>query len=114
MKEKLKQCRKYLFKKIYLDQNIFENDDCEIKAGYLNINGIVDGNHAHYLNADHNLKHLDILVIAETKLDKSYGNQDLSETLNNWNIVARYDSEDGVKHMGLMLISSKKSFTFEI
>ena len=47
--------RPYQFKKIFLDQKIFENDNMEIKAGYLNINGLLDGNHGHYLNADHNL-----------------------------------------------------------
>ena len=31
----------------------------------------MDGNHAHYLNADHNLKNLDFLVLAETKLESN-------------------------------------------
>ena len=30
-------------KKIYLDEKIFENEDTELKTGYLNINGLVDG-----------------------------------------------------------------------
>ena len=107
--EAMKKFRPYKFKNIYLDQKIFKLDMCEIKAGYLNINGLVDGNHAEYLNADHNLKNLDILVLAETKLDKNCEDQTISETLNNWNIFNRYDSEDGSKHMGLILLTSKKS-----
>ena len=91
--------------KIYLDEKIFS----EIKSGYLNINGLIDGNHAEYLNADHNLNNLDILVLAETKLDKNCEDQTISETLNNWNIFNRYDSEDGSKHMGLILLTSRKS-----
>ena len=98
--EAMKKYRKYIFRKIYLDQKMFVNDNCEIKAGYLNINRLIDGNHAHYLNGDHNLKHLDILVLAETKLDDKDGNMTLKEMLSNWNIIGRYDAEDGLKHMG--------------
>ena len=45
----------YKFKKIYLNNDIFEDVQNEIKVGYLNINGLLDGNHAEYLNADKNL-----------------------------------------------------------
>ena len=107
--ETMKKFRSYKFKKIYLDQKIFEIDNCEIRAGYLNINGLVDGNHAEYLNADHNLKHLDILVLAETKLDKHCSDKKLVDALSNWNIFNRYDSEDNIKHMGLMILISNKS-----
>ena len=107
--EAMKKFRPYKFKNIYLDQKIFKLDMCEIKAGYLNINGLVDGNHAEYLNADHNLKNLDMLVLAETKLDHHCSSWTLSETLNDWNIFDRYDADDGSKHMGLMLLTSKKS-----
>ena len=62
--------RGYEFKKIYLDQKIFYLKDQEIKIGYLNINGLLDGNHDIYLNADINLNNLDVLVLAETKLGK--------------------------------------------
>ena len=105
--EAMKKLRPYRFKKIYLDDKIFKTDNSEIKAGYLNINGLVDGNHAEYLNADHNLKNLDILVLAETKLDEHCQNQKLSSTLSEWNIFNRYDSEDGIKHMGLMILTNK-------
>ena len=101
--------RSYVFKKIYLDHKIFEVDEYEIKAGYLNINGLQDGNHDLYLNADHNLSNLDILVLAETKLGKNCENESLKKNLDNWNILGRYDSDDEKKHMGLLLVSSKKS-----
>ena len=55
IEEKISAMRKfnsYQFKKIYLDQNIFENNQSEVKAGYLNINGLMDGGHAEYLNED--------------------------------------------------------------
>ena len=107
--EAMKKFRSYKFKKIYLDDQMFKRKNSEVKAGYLNINGLIDGNHAEYLNADHNLKDLDILVLAETKLDQHCTNNTLSETLDNWNIFNRYDSDDGLKHMGLMLLTSKKS-----
>ena len=105
--------RQYNFKKVYLDEKVFKIDGDEIKTGYLNINGLIDGNHAEYLNADHNLQHLDILVLAETKLDQTSKIDEITKLLNNWNILGRYDSEDGSKHMGLMLLTSKQSSVFD-
>ena len=105
----MKKFRPYNFKKIYLDQKIFKLDDSEIKAGYLNINGLVDGNHAEYLNEDHNLKNLDLLVLAETKLDQTCETATLKRKLSKWNIFNRYDSDDGIKHMGLMLLTRNNS-----
>ena len=51
----MRKFRKYNFKKIYLDEQIFEIEGNETKAGYLNINGLMEGGHAEYLNADLNL-----------------------------------------------------------
>ena len=65
----MRKYRKYTCKKIYLDEKIFKVENSEIKIGYLNINGLDDGSHAFYLNADHNLRYLDFLVLAETKLN---------------------------------------------
>ena len=65
----MRKFRQYKFKQIYLDERIFEIDGDEIKVGYLNINGLLDGGHAEYLNADLNLLSLDILLLAETKPD---------------------------------------------
>ena len=101
--------KSYQFKKIYLDQKIFELENQEIKVGYLNINGLLDGHHEHYFNADINLNNLDIIVLAETKLGPKIGNEYLQTSLSNWRIIARYDSEDQRKHMGLLLLTSKAS-----
>ena len=106
IEEKIDAMRKfkpYLFKKIYLHEKIFEGED--IKVGYLNINGLKDGNHALYLNNDHNLKNLHILVLAETKLIDSDVSHDIKKILDSWNILGRFDSKDGKKHMGLILLS---------
>ena len=105
----MRKFRPYLLKKIYLDEKVFNNDDYEIKTGYLNINGLSDGNHAKYLNADHNLKQLDILVLSETKLDKGEVSQNAIKDLNNWIVLGRYDAEDGKKHMGLLVLSNQNS-----
>ena len=109
----MRKFRPYTFKKIYLDEEIFENERNEIKVGFLNINGLVEGNHGCYLNSDHNLKHLDILVLAETKLDKNWSTDKLSNILSNWKILRRYDADDGLKHMGLMLLAGKNSETYK-
>jgi len=45
-------------------------DDEEIKVVYLNINGLLVGNHLQDLSHDHNLKAADIICIAESKLDE--------------------------------------------
>ena len=92
-----------------MDEKVFKLDSAEIKSGYLNINGLMDGNHAEYLNADHNLQDLDMIVLAETKLDQNDKTDQISKILTNWNVIGRYDSEDKLKHMGLLLLTSKKS-----
>ena len=110
LKEKIEYMMKYQayhFKKIFLDDQIFKFKRQELKLGYLNINGLVDGGHAEYLNADHNLRNLDILVLAETKLDHYIKTSSLSIVLNNWNIAQRFDSNDKCKHMGLMILTNK-------
>ena len=105
----MRKFRQYNFKKIYLDEEIFKVKDNELKVGYLNINGLMDGGHAEYLNEDLNLKCLDILVLAETKLDDSCKRDQIKSILTNWQIIGRHDANDGLKHMGLMLLSSKQS-----
>ena len=70
---------------------------------------MVDGGHAEYLNADLNLRSLDILVLAETKLIDSNRSDQIAKILKHWTIIGRYDSEDGLKHMGLMLLSGGNS-----
>ena len=109
----MRKFRQYKFKKIYLDEKIFENEDDEIKIGYLNINGLLEGGHAEYLNADKNLLNLDILALAETKLENNSKNDQIKKTMSNWRIIGRYDSEDGLKHMGMMLLSNRSSKVVE-
>ena len=102
--ETMRTFKSYLFKKVYLDEKIFDKDT-ELKVGYLNINGILDGYHAEYLNNDHNLLNLDILTLAETHLTQNITNETISQILCNWKIVHRMDAGDKKKHMGLLMIS---------
>ena len=81
--EAMKKFSPYKFKKIYLDDYIFKYNDQELKIGYLNINGLVDGNHIEYLNADHNLCNLDVIILAETKLDMHCKTSSLTNILDN-------------------------------
>ena len=101
--------RSYNFKKIYLDEKIFEVDSSEIKVGYLNINGLRDAGHGQYLDADRNLSYLDILVLAESKLNSECDDKTIDDCLSNWSVRGRFDSKDKRKHMGLLLLISKKS-----
>ena len=107
--EAMKKFKPYMFKKVYLDKKIFQLEKSELKAGYLNINGLIDGQHVDYLNQDHNLKNLDLLVLSETKLSKSIQTSTLNNQLSNWIIAKRYDSDDGLKHMGLLLLIGRNS-----
>ena len=116
IKEKIDAMRKfdsYKMKKIYVDERIFENEEEEIKLGYLNINGLLDGNHAEYLNKDRNLLNIDLLVLAETKLNSSMKTSNISNIFTNWDILERHDSNDKLKHMGLLMVTPKK-FTGKI
>ena len=101
--------RPYKFKKYYNEDEVFNEKDKEIKIGYLNINGVLDGDHFVYLNNDKNLLNLDIVVLAETKLTKSEDNVYLAEKLDAFNLLQRYDEDDGKRHMGLLMMSPKKS-----
>ena len=103
----MRKFRSYVTKKIYLDEEIFNEQDSEIKIGYLNINGIGSESHSFYLNNDHNLKELDMLVLAETKIQSKMSNEQLKKELNEWNIAGRYDAPDGSNHMGLLLLLRK-------
>ena len=61
--------KSYNFKNIFLDEQIFNIDGNKIKAGYLNINGLLGGYHDQYFTSDKNLSNLDMMFLAETKLD---------------------------------------------
>ena len=77
--------------------------------GYLNINNLLDSLHGQYLNADKNLAHLDLLCLAETHLLPSTSDDSLSLVLTNYEILARFDSNDNRKHLGLLLLRSRLS-----
>ena len=112
IEEKINAMRKfspYKFKKIYIDEEIFVNGQDEVKAGYLNINGLMDGEHAEYFNEDKNLQNLQLLVLSETKLDSSTSTSKIENILTNWSIIRREDSNDEIKHMGLLLLAPKGS-----
>ena len=52
---------------------------------------------------------LDIFILAETKLTKEKDNTELAEKLYEFKILQRYDSNDGMKHMGLLIMTPKNS-----
>ena len=85
----------YQFKKIYLDDEIFEDTSNEIKVGYLNINGLLEGNHLNYFDSDRNLNNLQIMVLSETKLLSSLNSVSIENKLKNWTIVDRFDAYSG-------------------
>ena len=88
---------------------IFKSQGQEIKIGYLNINGILETGHGEYLNNDKNLLQLDILAIAETKLTKDVNDSQLEELLTEYNILTRFDVDDGMKHMGFLILTPRSS-----
>ena len=45
----------YNFKKVYTDNPIFEDNDRELKIGYINIRSLYEGKSDLFLNADQNL-----------------------------------------------------------
>ena len=104
MMELMKEQRPYEFKKTYVSDQIFVDEDNEVKLGYLNINGFCQSNHAQYFDADINLQGLDYLVLSETWLSQEQNNNEVSKFLKNWTIKKRYDSTDNRKHMGLLLL----------
>ena len=85
----------YQFKKIYFKNEIFQSSEKEVKLAYLNINGLLDANHAEYINTDNNLLSSDILVLAETKLGQSKKIESVQQCLSNWKILKRCDADTG-------------------
>ena len=106
---RMRTLRNVKYRKVYLREQIFV-DNNELKVGYLNIHGLCEGFHAQYLNGDQNLRNLDLIAIAETHLQSVTSNATLEELLPNWQIQFRIDSQDGRKHMGLLILTST-SFT---
>ena len=110
---RMRTLRNVKYRKVYLREQIFV-DNNEIKVGYLNIHGLIDGYHAEYLNGDHNLQKLDLIAIAETHLQSGTSKATLEKLLPNWQIQFRIDSEDGKKHMGLLILTSKSTTDIQL
>jgi hypothetical protein len=107
--EAMRKHKPYNFKKIYISDQIFEDETDDLKLGYFNINGLMVSNHAEYLDADINLLNLDFLVISETWLTSNISNAEVINKLRNWKVLKRLDATDNKKHMGLLLITPKSS-----
>ena len=105
----MKICSPYNFKKIYLDFPVFNDPDNELKIGYVNINSVLEGKSDELLNNDENLLNLDFLVVADTRLTEKTKTDMLMDKFSNWRILKRFDVDDGLEHMGLMLLASLKS-----
>ena len=101
----------YTFKKVYCDEDIFDggSNPKEIKMGYINTNNLLTGHSLLFLNSNSNLLSLDILVIADTRLNAETTSDGLDNLLSSWNVVDRLDSEDGIQHMGMVVLLSKTS-----
>ena len=107
--ETMKKFKNYKFKKIYLNDNIFIEKYKELKLGYININDLTADFHAEYVNGDKNLNNLDILIIADTRLTNQFDEIKLQDKLSNFLILKRYDSNDSMIHMGLLVLATKKT-----
>ena len=99
--ESMKIARPYKMLKVYLDEQIFKEGQ-EVKVGYLNINGLLDGFHANYLNGDNNLLSLDFIAVSETHLCPSIQTDQVQNILSNWIITFRFDAPDKSPHMGII------------
>ena len=91
----------------YITEKIFENGN-DIKVGYLNINSLLNGQHAEYINGDHNLRSLDVLTLAETHLTPNVSTEHIEAVLTNWVVKFRFDSPDQKPHMGILTLVPKK------
>merc|ERR1712243_93822 len=91
----------------YNTTNIFVSKENELKIGYININDFLVSRSSTFINKDKNCLALDFLILTDTRLSKSVTNDDIHEELSNWKVVARYDAEDTMKHMGILMLKSK-------
>ena len=109
---RMRTLRSVKYRKVFLREQVFE-DNNEIKVGYLNINGLCQAYHGEYLNGDKNLLNLDLIALAETHLQGATSNTALVQLLDNWQVLYRFDSEDGKNHMGLLILASKSATNFQ-
>ena len=101
----MREFKAYTFKKIYVSDPIFKENNKEVKLGYFNMRGFLESNHAKYLDHDKNLLKLHFLIISETWLTSDIPNKIVIEKLKNWRIIKRLDATDNKKHMGLLLLA---------
>ena len=99
--------KQHIFKKIQNDQQIFDNSSEEIKIGYININDLMTSRSSEFINKDQNILALDYLAIADTRLSQNMNQEELQQQLSNWTIITRFDANDHLKHMGLLILKSK-------
>ena len=59
-----------------------------------------------FLNNDQNLRCLNYLVIADTRLDEKTSSDYLAEHLSNWRILKRDDAKDGCQSVMVVLLWS--------
>ena len=107
VEEKIKVMRletPYIFKKTYLDEQIFEFDEDDLKIGYFNINCLRDSLHGEYVNSDKNLLNLDLLCLSDTRLTEAVTNEEVQLLFTNWKVVHRQDCDDGREHMGMLFL----------
>ena len=94
----------YIFKKVYNEEKIFDCDGQYLKLGYINIISLFHKRSCTFSNNDQNLLNLDFLPIADTRLTKETNPDELERTLYNWKILERFDSNDDIRHMGLLFL----------
>ena len=99
---------RYEFKKVYLHEKIFDNDE-ELKLGYINTRRLLEGKSLEFINNNRNLQGLDYLVVADTSLDKSTSDQFLADHLSNWRVHHRLDAKDGQRHMGFLVLQGQSA-----
>ena len=100
--------KKYAFKKTYIMDSVFVSNE-ELKIGYLNVNDIMTSQSCTFIDQDKNLQALDILLISDTRLIKDHSDEYVQNFFQSWSILARYDSKDQQKHMGMLLLKSNSS-----
>ena len=105
---RMRQLKPVKYRKVYLREQIYV-DNTELRLGFLNIRGLCESFHAQYFDGDRNLQNLDMICLAETHLQSATSNMTLEEVLSNWQIQSRFDSPDGRKHMGLLILTSKST-----
>ena len=84
---------------------IVEEEETALKL----INDLFTGRSLDFLNRDANLLAIDFLVVADSRLGEESDPILLEQKLSNWEVKARFDSADKLKHMGMIVLKSKQS-----